>query len=257
MVLPKACALLHVLGGVHERALGQADAPGGHDRAHGVEAQHGQAEPAHLADDVLGRDAHVVEQQLAGVDAPHPHLVVGAAHRRRPSQARSTMKAVIESWARLVGSPVLAKTVYQSASRTPDIQHLVPLSTQSPVRPDPVSGTARVRMPTTSLPACGLGQPEAGPQVAGGDARQVALLLLLVAGDQDRPRGQPGQQEHQGGGVGVLGHLLDGDGQAEDARPRAPELDREAQAEEVGVPERLEDVGRVVAGRCRWRGPAA
>ena len=28
---------------------------------------------------LLGRDAHVGEQQLAGVDAAHPHLVVGAA----------------------------------------------------------------------------------------------------------------------------------------------------------------------------------
>ncbi len=68
-----------------------------------------------------------------------------------PSQARSTMKAVTESCARLVGSLVLAKTVYQSASRTPDIQHLVPLSTQPPSLPS--SGTPRVRIPITSLPA--------------------------------------------------------------------------------------------------------
>ena len=70
------------------------------------------------------------------------------------------MKAVIESWARDEGSPVLAKTVYQSASTTPDIQHLVPVSTQSPVRPDPVSGTARVRMPATSEPATASDRPK-------------------------------------------------------------------------------------------------
>jgi hypothetical protein len=63
------------------------------------------------------------------------------------------MKAVIESWAREVGSPVLANTVYQSASRTPDIQHLVPDSTHPPSCPGRVSATARVRMPATSLPA--------------------------------------------------------------------------------------------------------
>ncbi len=172
----------------------------------------------------------------------------------RPSD-RSTMKAVIESWARLDGSPVLAKTVYQSASTHSDIQHLVPVEHPVPVRPDPVSGTARVRMPATSLPACGLGQTEAGPQVAGGDARQIALLLVVVAGDQHRPHGEPGQQEHQGGGIGVLGHLLDGDGQSEDAGPRPPELHRQAQAEEVGIPERLEEVGRVVAGGVDGAGP--
>ena len=68
-----------------------------------------------------------------------------------PSHARSTMNAVMESWARLVGSLVLANTVYQSASRTPDIQHFEPLRIQPP--PPPASGTARVRIPITSLPA--------------------------------------------------------------------------------------------------------
>ena len=80
-----------------------------------------------------------------------------------PSQARSTMKAVTESWARLVGSLVLAKTVYQSASRTPDIQHLVPLSTQPPSEPS--SGTPRVRIPMTSLPAWGSDSPKAARRV--------------------------------------------------------------------------------------------
>ncbi len=73
------------------------------------------------------------------------------------------MKAVTESWARLVGSLVLAKTVYQSASRTPDIQHLVPLRTQPPA--DPSSGTARVRIPMTSLPAWGSDSPKAARRV--------------------------------------------------------------------------------------------
>ena len=76
-----------------------------------------------------------------------------------PDQARSTMKAVTESWARLAGSPLLANTVYQSASRTPDIQHLVPVSTQPPASSG--SGVARVRMPMTSLPAWGSDSPKA------------------------------------------------------------------------------------------------
>src|ERR1700683_3843049 len=71
--------LLHVLGGVHERSLGQADAAGGHDRAHGVEAEHGQAEAAPLADDVLRRHVDIGQEQLTGVDPLDAHLVVGAA----------------------------------------------------------------------------------------------------------------------------------------------------------------------------------
>ena len=74
-------ALLDVLGGVHQRPLGQADAPGGHDRAHGIESQHGQPEPAHLADHVFGRYPNPVEHQFAGVDAAHPHLVIGPSDR--------------------------------------------------------------------------------------------------------------------------------------------------------------------------------
>ena len=69
------------------------------------------------------------------------------------------MNAVMESWARLAGSFVLANTVYQSASRTPDIQHFDPLRIQPPRRP--ASGTARVRMPITSLPAWGSESPKA------------------------------------------------------------------------------------------------
>ena len=76
-----------------------------------------------------------------------------------PSHPRSTMNPVIESWARDAGSPVLANTVYQSAWTTPDIQHFVPLRIQSPSWPGRSSGTARVRMPATSLPAWGSERP--------------------------------------------------------------------------------------------------
>ena len=70
------------------------------------------------------------------------------------------MKAVIESWDRDAGSPVLANTVYQSASRTPDIQHLVPVSTHPSRLAAEVSGTATVRIPATSLPAWGSERPK-------------------------------------------------------------------------------------------------
>src|SRR6202034_2736434 len=46
--------------------------------------------------------------------------------------------------------------------------------------------------------------------------------------------------------VRVLGHFLDGEGQAEDAGPRTAEGRRDAQPEEAGVAERLEKVGWVL-----------
>src|SRR5213079_484005 len=72
-------ATLDVLGGVHERPLGQPDASGGHDRTHGVEPEHGETKSPDLADDVLARHASVLQEQLAGVDAPQAHLAVSAA----------------------------------------------------------------------------------------------------------------------------------------------------------------------------------
>ena len=184
------------------------------------------------------------------VSTPRTPILWSVRPTSTPSQDRSTMKAVIESWARLVGSLVLANTVYQSASRTPDIQHLVPLSTQPPRSP---VGHAPGPHAHDVAAGLGLGQPEGGPQGPVADPGQVALLLLLGAGDHDRPGGQPGQQQHQGGGVGVLRHLLDGDGQPEDPRARASVLDRDAQPEQPGVTERLEEVGRV--GRLLVDGP--
>ena len=65
------------------------------------------------------------------------------------------MKHEMSACLRESAGPVLANTQYQSACTTPDIQHLVPLSTQSSP-----SCTALVRMPTTSLPACGSESPK-------------------------------------------------------------------------------------------------
>ena len=101
-----------------------------------------------------------VEHQLAGVHAAHAHLAVGATDLDA-LPIRSTMKAVTESWARLSGSPVLAKTVYQSASRTPDIQHLVPVTTQPPA--DVWIGHGPGAHPHHVAARLGLGESEARP----------------------------------------------------------------------------------------------
>ncbi len=87
------------------------------------------------------------------VSTPRTPILWSVRPTSTPSHWRSTMNALMESCARLVGSLVLAKTVYQSASLTPDIQHLVPLSTQppSPLR----RARPGVRMPTLSLASPG------------------------------------------------------------------------------------------------------
>ena len=152
----------------------------------------------------------------------------------------------------MTSAAVLANTVYQSAWTTPDIQHLVPLRTQS--------SPSRHRLGAHAhdvAAGLGLGQPERRPLRAVGDAGQVLLLLLLAAGDHHRPGRQPGQQQHERRGVRVLGHLLDGDGQAEDAGARPAVLLGDAQPEQAGV---AEQPRRGPAGTrpCRRsRGPAA
>ena len=98
-----------------------------------------------------------------------------------PGHCRSTMKQEMSSCLRLSAGPVLANTQYQSAWTTPDIQHLVPLSTQSSP-----SRTAFVRMPTTSLPACGSDSPNPARISPVATGAQVVLLLLLAAGDEHR-----------------------------------------------------------------------
>ena len=116
------------------------------------------------------------------------------------------MKHEMSSCLRESAGPVLANTQYQSACTTPDIQHFVPLSTQSSP-----SRTALVRMPTTSLPACGSESPKPARMLAGRDGADVLLLLLLAAGDQHRAGRQPREQQHQRRGVGVLRDLFDRD----------------------------------------------
>src|ERR1700733_821754 len=69
------------------------------------------------------------------VSTPRTPILWSVRGTETPSQPRSTMNAVMPPWSRDAGAPVLAKTVYQSASRTPDIQHFVPDRTQSPLQP--------------------------------------------------------------------------------------------------------------------------
>ena len=89
------------------------------------------------------------------MSTPRTPILSSVRPTETPGVERSTMKHEMSAWLRESAGPVLANTQYQSACTTPDIQHLVPLSTQSSP-----SCTALVRMPTTSLPACGSESPK-------------------------------------------------------------------------------------------------
>ncbi len=240
--LAEGGALLDVLGGVHERALGQPDAAGGHDRAHGVEPEHGQAEPAHLADDVLGRHVDVAEQQLASVDPLDAHFVVGPAHLDpvpRPLDDEGGDR-VMGPAGRVRGLGEHGVPVRLAHSRHPALG-----AVEHPAAVGALVGHAPGPHPHDVTARLGLGQPERRPQGPVADTGQVALLLCLGAGDHDRARGQTGQQQHQRSRVGVLGDLFNGQRQAEDAGPGASELDRNAQPQQAGVAERVENIARV------------
>ena len=87
--LGERLALLRVLHGVHERTLGEPDPPRRDDGPHRVEAEHAEPEPADVSDDVLGRDAHLVEDAARRCRRPsRPSSCRGVRPTRRPKPVR-------------------------------------------------------------------------------------------------------------------------------------------------------------------------
>ena len=184
------------------------------------------------------------------MSTPRTPILSSVRPTETPGVVRSTMKQEMSACERESAGPVLANTQYQSACTTPDIQHLVPLSTQlSPSRiglgahADHVAAGLRLR------------EPEPGPHLAGRDPAHVVLLLRLAARDHHRAGRQAREQQHQRRGVGVLGDLFHGDGEAEDPGARPAVLLRDHQAEEARVAEELEEVLGVLGGGVDLTGP--
>ena len=88
----------------------------------------------------------------------------------------------------------------------------------------------------------GLGQPEGGQPLAGGEAREVAVLLLLVAGQQDRQGAELLNGGDQAGGRVGARDLLDEDGLRDLVEGRPAVALREARAEQVLLREELLEV---------------
>ena len=68
------------------------------------------------------------------------------------------------------------------------------------------------------------------------------MLLLLGTRNQERTGRQAGEQQHERSRVGVLGDLLDGDGQPEDPGTGTAVRLRDAQTGETGLHEEFEEV---------------
>ena len=176
--------LLCVVRGLHERALGQTDAARGDDRAHGVQAQHGQAEAVHLTDDVVGRHVDIAEHQLAGVHPLDAYFLAGAAHLDPVAPFHDEGRHRIVSPAGGVarrgedGAPV----------RLPHPRHPALGAIQHPAA---LVGHPAGPHPMTSLPAWA-STARGSAQGAVADTGQAAPLVLLGAGDLTGPVGSAG-----------------------------------------------------------------
>ena len=113
-----------------------------------------------------------------------------------------------------------------------------------------------VVMAATSEPAFGLGQSEGGDRLARGHAGQIAALLVLAAGDRDRPRAQSLHGEREVGQPVVARRASRAGCTASASRSaRAPRHRRRARSISASrhAPDRAPAHGRRRRRRCRGR----
>ena len=188
----------------------------------------------------VGGHAHVVEDELAGVDAAHAHLVVGAADRDAGPRA-------LDDEARDV-------VVLAGVGGTGLGEHAVPVGLHDARHPalgaveHPVVAVAHGLGAHADDVAAGLRfrEPEAGALLAGRDRPDVLLLLLLAARDQHRARSAGGVSSSIS--AAVFEYLATSSiamREAEDPGAAAAVLLGDDEAEQPGVAEDLEDVLRV------------
>ena len=118
------------------------------------------------------------------------------------------------------------------------MNRLPPSSTQEPPS-GPSSKRAVVRVPPESLPALGSVSPYAPMTCAAGHRDQVALLLLVRAGQVERPAAEAGMgRDDQPERAPHAADLLDRDGVGEgvETRPALVLGDRDAEPAELADP---------------------
>ena len=203
------------------------------------------------ADEVPGRDAHVVEDRLAGRRALDAELVLELADAEAgavglddeggepPRLAVGDREHDVEVGDAEVGDPVLGA-----------VDH--PLVAVAARGGDHAAGVGA---------GLGLGQREGGRPLAARAARQDALLELVGAEQADRERAELLHHQDQRGRGAGLGDLLDRDVEHQRAGAGAAVLLLERQPEQVLLGEQLAQVPRVlglgVNLACAGRDPFA
>ena len=182
--LAELLALLGVAGGGVERGLGDADGERAGGRPRDVERRHGDLEALALgAETLLDRDGAVGEVQRHGGRGADAELALLLAdlEARRPlldEERRDPPGAPRRIHRREHGDDVRVAAVGAPLLRA--VEHVT------------VAAPQRRRLEPGRVGAGGgLGQRVGREQLAGGQPRQVLLLLLLGAGQQDR---QPAQR---------------------------------------------------------------
>ena len=173
-----------------------------------------------------------------------------------PGQARSTMKAVTESWARLVGIRRLGE--HRVPVRLPDPRHPALGAAQHPPAGRVGIGCGPGAHPHDVAPGLGLGQTE------GGALRPRRRCPGGTAASAPRCR-RSSPVRWEGGSAAtssaaVFEYLATSSmatAETEDAGARSPVLLGEAQPEQPRVAKGVEDVGRGTRRSSRWPAPGA
>ena len=223
-------ALLGVGQGPLEGAFGDAERLGGDADAAAVQGVHGDLEALpFLAEQVLHRDAQVVEGKGGGVAAADPHLVfvLEDRHTRRLQvDDKGADPLVLQD---LVGGgqedagPQIAAVGDEDLAAVDDELVAFPL-----VHGGNATGVAAgVRF----------GQEEAADRVAGVQGGQPLFLLLLGAEGVDRAAAKRGVgRDKYAAGTAGLGNLFDDDGVGEHVETGPAVLFRKVAAEKAHLP---------------------
>ena len=213
---PNWLALLDVADGVVERALGDAERLRGDGDPGVVEGGQRGLEPGPLrADDPVGRDARVLEDDGPGRRALDAEFLLRLAEAETPGSVFSTTNAEIPR------AP-LSRVGHghdRVVLRDPGVGDPHLGAVQHPAGPRP--RTARVFIAGGVRARARLGQRVGEQRLAARDRRQVPALELFRARQQQRDGAELVHRRDQRGGGADPGHLLDHDHRGERVRALA------------------------------------
>ena len=240
-------ALLGVLEGLLEHPLAARVAAGGGDQPLALELPGDVVEAlALLAEQALGRDADVLEGELAGVGGVHPHLL----QLGRDAEAGHLLAVLVAQVDDEQGDAVVALLRVGLGDEDDEVgARAVGDEGLGAVDHVLVAVADRGRADAGDVGAgAGLGDPEAADLLALDPGVEVALLLLLGAEQVDRGQDHVGldREAHVGAARARVAHALGADQRVVVVAALAAVLLREAEAEEAELAGPLHRLGRPV-----------